>query len=129
MHLEVDAYDMPGRYGIGVLAIRSPVESANVHELERALDAMLESHSRLIVDLAATSYVCSVGWSALMVRATADRSRIRVVAMSPAVHDVFDLLGLSAMLATSTTVGEAVAAMIAEAASAGSYVGPADHAT
>jgi anti-anti-sigma factor len=126
MQLEADAYSMPGPFGIGVLAIRSPIDSNNIRKLEGALEELLQEHRHLIVDLAATSYVSSVGWSTLLVQAGGDRSRIRIAGMSAAVHDVFDLLGLSLVLDVHSTVGEAVTAIIAEVSSDPIHAGHID---
>lgn len=114
MRLEADTYTLPEPCRIGVLALRSSIDSDNAILLDKAIVLLLEQHDRLVVDLAAAPHIDSAGWSVVIMRAGKVRSRIKLAGMSVAVRDVFDLLGLSLLLDAYSTVGEAVAACASE---------------
>jgi anti-anti-sigma factor len=90
-------------------------DSETVRNLKEALDAVLQSNTPAVVDLAQVSYISSAGWQVFIVKARdclENDSCLRVAGMQSLVHGVFAMLGLWEIIDAHFTVDEAIAAVL-----------------
>lgn len=97
-----------------VIRLTGAVDSLSAYKLAAAIERLVEGGDAVIADLAGIAYISSAGWGAFInqqqVAASRGRSLI-LVAMQPQVRDVYDTIGLRAVLAEYDSLDEAVRAI------------------
>lgn len=95
-----------------IASVAGTVDAVTAPRLAEALQAEVAAgRHRLVVDLSAVEYVSSAGLRALLAAVKAARAAggdVVVAAARPAVFEVFELAGLTSILAFHPGVGEAV---------------------
>ena len=81
---------------VSVLTLRGTIETTNASGLEETLSRIVDEHCyRIVVDLAGVTYISSAGWGIFISeikRIRRNGGDIKLVAMSPEVREVFELL-------------------------------------
>lgn len=100
------------RDAVAVVRLAGRLDSTASPELERLLlDTLERGTARLVIDFSAADYISSAGLRVLLVvlrRLDLRRGRLVLSALTPPVHQVFDLAGLLPLFQTSPTLEEAV---------------------
>jgi anti-anti-sigma factor len=81
---------------VSVLTLKGTIETTNASGLEETLARIMDERCyRIVVDLGAVTYISSAGWGIFISeikRIRRNGGDIKLVAMSPEVREVFDLL-------------------------------------
>jgi anti-anti-sigma factor len=98
---------------IVVLTVEGYVDTDAAFQMEEVLGSILEQRKYpMVIDLKVT-YINSSGWRVFISKIkdiAGNRNRIKISGMSPAVLDVFTLLGFQHILESYATADDAVAA-------------------
>lgn len=112
--MQISSHNEAQGEGVTVFVLQGRVDSAGAGELDRALQAAVaEGHHRLILDMAAVSYINSAGLRTLADILTQCRDHggnVRLVALNPKVERVFKIIGFDKFFDIYATVPEAIAA-------------------
>jgi anti-sigma B factor antagonist len=99
--------------GVTVVTIDGPVDTVTAPRVAEALQAEVAAgRHRLVADLKGTSYVSSAGLRAFLATVKLARSAggdLRLGAVQPSVHQVFDLAGFTTIVRFFDDVDGAVA--------------------
>src|SRR5882672_852839 len=81
---------------VSVLTLKGTIETTNASGLEETLARIVDENCfRIVVDLGSVTYISSAGWGIFISeikRIRRNGGDIKLVAMSPEVREVFDLL-------------------------------------
>lgn len=100
------------RDGVAVVRLAGRLDSTASPDLERLLrDTLDRGCVRMVLDFSATDYISSAGLRVLLVlarRLEERRGHLVLSALTPPVHQVFDLAGLLPLFAQAASLDEAV---------------------
>jgi len=98
---------------VTVVAVGGTVDAVTAPRLAEALQAEVDAgHHRLVADLGGAGYVSSAGLRAFLATVKSARALggdLRVAAVQPSVHQVFDLAGFTTIVRFFEDVDAAVA--------------------
>lgn len=97
-----------------IVAIAGSLDSATAPEAQKALDGILASARKVILDFSGLDYISSAGLRVLLGAAKKLRSSggtLRMFGLNQSVKEVFDISGFSAILSVYPSEAEALAAM------------------
>jgi len=97
---------------VAIISLRGTVETTNAAGLEETLDRVINDDCyRIVVNLAAVTYVSSAGWGIFISeikRIRRNGGDIKLAAMAPEVREVFELLEFNSILKPFEDTGSAV---------------------
>jgi anti-anti-sigma factor len=103
-----------GLHDVTVVDVTGVIDTGTTLILDEHLSGLLrEQKYRLIINLAQVTYVSSAGWGlfvSLLPKTREHQGDIKLVAMTPEVRNVFNMLAFSNLIAAYLTEEEAVAA-------------------
>lgn len=97
---------------VSVLTLRGTIETTNASGLEETLARIVDENCyRIVVDLAAVTYISSAGWGIFISeikRIRRNNGDIKLAGMSPEVREVFELLEFGNILKPFESTEEAI---------------------
>ncbi len=99
---------------IHIVAIAGSLDSTTSPEAQKALDVVLASAKKVVLDFSALDYISSAGLRVLLGAAKqlrASGGTLRMFGLNQSVREVFEISGFSAILAVYKSEGEALGAM------------------
>jgi len=114
MDLSISAHRVSGDDACGVVTVAGEIDIATFRELRATLDDLHRSGlRRVVLDLSAVGYCDSTGIGVLAsyAKRLLDKGgSLRLAGVRPAVAEIFDIAGLTAVVPAFTTVEAALAA-------------------
>lgn len=102
------------RDGVLLLTVAGRIDSNSAGELEAVLPPRVQTHDKVLLDLAGVPYVSSAGLRVLLMGAKAARAnghRLALAGLSPSVREVFDISGFSSLFAIEPDVTAGLASL------------------
>lgn len=102
------------RGGVLVVTASGRLDSSSAGVLEAVLPARVQTHDKVVLDLADVPYVSSAGLRVMLMGAKAARAKghkLALAGLAPTVHEVFDISGFTALFTIAPDVDSAVAAL------------------
>ncbi len=99
---------------IHIVAITGSLDSTTSPEAQKALDVVLASAKKVVLDFSALDYISSAGLRVLLGAAKklkASGGTLRMFGLNQSVREVFEISGFSAILAVYPSEAEALVAM------------------
>ncbi len=99
---------------IHIVAIAGSLDSTTSPEAQKALDVVLASAKKVVLDFSALDYISSAGLRVLLGAAKklkASGGTLRMFGLNQSVREVFEISGFSAILAVYPSEAEALVAM------------------
>lgn len=103
---------------VTVFRVNGYLDAHTAPRFETALgEAIEQGHCHIVVDCSRLDYISSAGLGVLIETYRSVRARqghLKIAAMSPAIADIFDILGFSKVIQAYPTVAEALASLQVE---------------
>lgn len=102
------------RGGVLVVTASGRLDSGSAGVLEAVLPPRVQTHDKVVLDLADVPYVSSAGLRVMLMGAKAARGnghKLALAGLSPSVMEVFDISGFTALFTIEADVDSAVAAL------------------
>jgi len=102
------------RGGALVIQASGRLDSSSAGALEAVLPARIQSHGKVVLNLADVPYVSSAGLRVLLIGAKAARAgghKLVLAGLSESVREVFDISGFTSIFAIEPDLDSAVAAL------------------
>ncbi|TAJ73449.1 MAG: anti-sigma factor antagonist [Phenylobacterium sp.] len=97
-----------------VVAATGRLDSGSAGELEAVLPARVQTHDKVILDLAEVPYVSSAGLRVMLIGAKAARAKghkLVLTGLAQTVREVFDISGFTSIFAIEADVESALASL------------------
>jgi anti-sigma B factor antagonist len=102
------------RGGVLVVTAAGRLDSSSSGVLEAVLPARVQTHEKVVLDLAEVPYVSSAGLRVMLIGAKAARAKghkLVLTGLAPTVHEVFDISGFTSIFAIEADVDSALASL------------------